>query len=836
MSLLHPALLYGLLLAAVPVVLHLLMRARPKKIDFPALRLLENIRKQNSQRMRLRHIGLLLLRILILVLLVLAVTRPTLPAANYGLTSSEWGTGIVVLLIAVAAYFLGRKYWVRKVEQKHVQSWRESWLKTGTAILALLLMLLLVGLPYQKRVYSEIRNPGEQLQLNVPVAAVFLFDVSASMGYRHENRNRLEQAQELALTQVRSFPSGSRVSITDNATAKPIRFLKDLNAAVARLQRRESLRPHDASLLLNDRLLSAIQLQTKERQKLLDEGEGKNSDRFLREIYIYTDRVRSAWSLDDAKRLKAEIEQAPWLRCYIIDVGVQPVNNISLSHLSLSQSMVIQGSIVRVSAEVTNQNLRTIETVAELYLDDGNGSLVKRDQTSLTLEAKQTGQASFSIKANSLGIIQGEIRLAQSDPLKIDNVIAFSLRVEPRPKVLIVAEKAEEAFVWEQALAPAGLVKRGVHQYEVKVVSPSKLLSQLKNNSSTSPTKPDVIYLMNVSRLTEKTWNALQEFVEQGGGLGVILGRGKNWIDVENYRDFDQTDWLAALPSVETRPVTLKKIEVTRDDHPVFSYLKELNVLSLFSSAAVRRFWKTDITDGAITIANFNDEERSPAIVVRNYGRGRVLSLSTAVDLRRAAEQQNWSDLARLDWIYAAWADQMTKYLQGGRNLRLNRTVGEPVVLSLPESRLDKQALLQLPGLRQNKITIPFQGTLLNITVSNNRLSDSNNNGVKKNRQIAADRIGNYRLLFPGGAMNSYGFSLQLPDKETDLQPLSYAELDELFGENRWQLSRTYEELERTVLLGRIGKEAYPMLITLLILFFLGEHLAANFFYGRQES
>ncbi len=84
--------------------------------------------------------------------------------------------------------------------------------------------------------------------------------------------------------------------------------------------------------------------------------------------------------------------------------------------------------------------------------------------------------------------------------------------------------------------------------------------------------------------------------------------------------------------------------------------------------------------------------------------------------------------------------------------------------------------------------------------------------------------------------MNSYGFSLQLRDKETDLQPLSYAELDELFGVDRWQLSRTYEELERTVLLGRIGKEAYPMLITLLILFFLGEHLAANFFYGRQES
>ena len=836
MSLLHPGLLYGLLLAAVPVVLHLLMRSRPKKIDFPALRLLENIRKQNSQRMRLRHIGLLLLRILILVLLVLAVTRPTLPAANYRLTFSEWGTGLIVILVAIAAYFLGRKYWVQKVEQKHVQSWRESWLRAGTAFVAFLLMLLLVGWPYQKRVYSEIRNPGEQLQLNVPVAAVFLFDVSASMGYRHENRNRLEQAQELALTQVRSFPSGSQVSITDNATAKPIRFLRDLNAAVARLQRRESLRPHDASLLLNDRLLSAIQLQVKERQKLIDEGEGENSDRFLREIYIYTDRARSAWSLDEAERLKAEIEQAPWLRCYIIDVGVEPTSNVSLSRLSLSQAMVIQGAMARISADVTNQNLRSTESVAELYLDDGNGSLVKRDQTILTLEAEQTAQASFTIKANSLGILQGEIRLAQSDPLKIDNVIAFSLMVEPRAKVLIVAEKAEEAFAWEQALAPAELVKRGVNQYEVKIIQPSRLLAQLEQSSTSSQTKlPDVIYLMNVSRLSEKTWNSLQNYVEQGGGLGVILGSTR--IDVENYRNLGQADWLAALPSVHTRPTTLKKIEVTRDDHPVFSYLKELNVLSLFSSTAVRRYWLTDLTDDAIPIANFNDKQRSPAIVVRNYVRGRVLSLSTGADLHGASEQQNWSYLARLDWIYAAFADQMTKYLQGGRDLRLNRTVGEPVVLSVPEEAVGKDALLQLPGLRQNKVSIPFQGTLLNITASNNsERSSSGNNGVKKNRQIAADRIGNYRLLFPAKAMNSYGFSLQLSDKETDLQPLSYAELDELFGVDRWQLSRTYEELERTVLLGRIGKEAYPILITLLILFFLGEHLAANFFYGRQES
>ena len=61
MILLNPALLAGLALIAIPVILHLLMRAKPKRLIFPALRLIATRRKQNSQRLRLRHLLLLAL-------------------------------------------------------------------------------------------------------------------------------------------------------------------------------------------------------------------------------------------------------------------------------------------------------------------------------------------------------------------------------------------------------------------------------------------------------------------------------------------------------------------------------------------------------------------------------------------------------------------------------------------------------------------------------------------------------------------------------------------------------------------------------------------------------
>src|SRR5258708_1818243 len=63
MSLLHPALLSGLGLAVIPVLLHLLLQAKPKRLIFPALRLIKQSRRQNVRRMQLRHLWLLLLAV-----------------------------------------------------------------------------------------------------------------------------------------------------------------------------------------------------------------------------------------------------------------------------------------------------------------------------------------------------------------------------------------------------------------------------------------------------------------------------------------------------------------------------------------------------------------------------------------------------------------------------------------------------------------------------------------------------------------------------------------------------------------------------------------------------
>ena len=78
MSFVHPLLLGGLLLVGVPVLIHLIMQQKPKRLPFPAFRFLVQKVRTNQRRLRLRHLLLLLLRMGLIALLCLALARPML--------------------------------------------------------------------------------------------------------------------------------------------------------------------------------------------------------------------------------------------------------------------------------------------------------------------------------------------------------------------------------------------------------------------------------------------------------------------------------------------------------------------------------------------------------------------------------------------------------------------------------------------------------------------------------------------------------------------------------------------------------------------------------------
>ncbi len=82
----YPLLLAGLLLAGVPVLLHFLVRKKPKTLLFPAFRFLLLKKRANTRNLRLKHLLLLLLRVALIVLICLALARPRVLHESLGLS------------------------------------------------------------------------------------------------------------------------------------------------------------------------------------------------------------------------------------------------------------------------------------------------------------------------------------------------------------------------------------------------------------------------------------------------------------------------------------------------------------------------------------------------------------------------------------------------------------------------------------------------------------------------------------------------------------------------------------------------------------------------------
>jgi len=83
----HPAALFGLAFAGVPILLHLMHRARPRPQAFPAARFVPPAPLPRQGRRRLEDLFLLILRCLVIALIALTVARPRFvrpPAAGRG--------------------------------------------------------------------------------------------------------------------------------------------------------------------------------------------------------------------------------------------------------------------------------------------------------------------------------------------------------------------------------------------------------------------------------------------------------------------------------------------------------------------------------------------------------------------------------------------------------------------------------------------------------------------------------------------------------------------------------------------------------------------------------
>lgn len=98
MTFLNPFVLFGLLAASIPIIIHLLNLRKLKVVEFSSLQFLKEMQKNKMRKIRIKQILLLILRTLIIVFLVFSFSRPTIKNINIAGLGSEVKNTIVLIV------------------------------------------------------------------------------------------------------------------------------------------------------------------------------------------------------------------------------------------------------------------------------------------------------------------------------------------------------------------------------------------------------------------------------------------------------------------------------------------------------------------------------------------------------------------------------------------------------------------------------------------------------------------------------------------------------------------------------------------------------------------
>lgn len=812
MSLLNPALIFGLACAVIPIALHLMMRAKPKRLVFPALRLIQKCRRQNVRRIRLRHIWLLLLRVFVLAILVISLMRPSLPAAQYGLTFRESLTLGVIVAVAFAAYFSVMARWRKQGVANHVIVSRRTSLRGAVGVVGLLLTLLLIAWPYKERVAAAITAPRPEASPDLPVAAVFLFDTSQSMDYRQEGKTRLDEVKEMANEHLSALPRRSRIAITDSSGTSPVLFQADKTGAQKRI---ESLSTSPRFVPLNDRLRAALRLQEEDRERTLsaagENASGAAVDRLIREIYIFTDLSRSAWTETSAKLLRDELTRVPWASVYLIDAGVEEPRNIALTGLTLSAQEVSSDGDVMVEASVVSQGFDGQEVNVEFYAHALNAEPVERGQQTVTLKSSSGQPLQFSAEVAGNDGMRGELRLVTSDPLATDNRLWLTVGIRPPVRVLLVAparNASPQAIADSEAFEMFNLLT--ALEFDVTFLPAHEL-------EAAELTASDLVILLNVPTPSRRSWKQLQQFVTAGGGLLGFLGSqafdGAVGVDSVAWSTEEALDVLPGKLDVVRRFRPAVGLDVKNTDHPVLAEFDQQGVAAEVALIPVWRCWHVEPANDARVVAAFTDDRATPAILERSVGQGRSVLFTTAGHLAFDEERQ-WNRLPA-SWQFLVLVNRLALYLSGRTDAKFNFYPNEPVVIENDREQPIREYLLRKPAGTQ----LPGSAAVDSDTVWVND----------------ANELGHY-LIKPQTGGRLISFSVNHDPAESDFSRATESDLDNLLGEGRYSVASDVESLTRSVTAGRLGVEVFPIILGVVLILFSLELLTANRFYEADAE
>ena len=453
-------------------------------------------------------------------------------------------------------------------------------------------------------------------------------------------------------------------------------------------------------------------------EKDLKSREGASINRV---IYVVSDMRQRDWPTKDVagdsdqtsvnstlKRIGSEAAG-----CFLVDVGREDdLGNLLVEEVRPEEKALVSGVNCRFGVKVRNAGKRDVNDVKVRFTSAGS---IPLEVDVPTLAAGQAETVPFSYtfarpesptedaRREPVPIRVEVVPPATpgADELQADDTRYFAARVVPGIKTLIVdgdpsAEYGRsESFFLNRALAPPGRSLSGV---SVNVVTDVEFETVRLDDYQ-------VIYLCNLYRIPEERRQALERWVNAGGGLVIALGDqldevvynrelyrgGKGLLPLELNKsegDEEEQHWLNFSVQSKTHPV----MKAFRDGGNLFT-----------DAVKIFRWWDCKVDADAVkagtvsVVATLSDDQHTPAVVDKAFGEGRVLVFTTPLDL-------DWSDWPQ-DASYPLTMLILNSYMARKTADEANVSVGTELEQTLDLTHYDLDVALKRP----DEKTIPLQ-------------------------------------------------------------------------------------------------------------------------------
>ncbi len=299
----HPLLLAGVTLMGLPVLLHLLMRQEPKRIVFPAFRLLQQKSRINQRKLRLRHFLLLLLRMLLILLMALTLFQPLVLSDRLNLKGEQPVAAVIVLDTSPSmGYIVAEREFLDEIRQKQLQ---------------------LLG--------------------EVPKGPWTLFD----------------EARARVLELIDQLPENSKVVLVE--TGDPVQIQRWPSIEDVRRRVRDLKKPSFSGASLSEALPRALRLLSR-----VDKEQGENLPPLPKLLVLLSDRTRDCWGQVPADEIQKALQEVPppLAKPIFVDVGLDKTFNAGIVAAQVKPELVPAQQPVKISVLLLAKGKELTTTLA----------------------------------------------------------------------------------------------------------------------------------------------------------------------------------------------------------------------------------------------------------------------------------------------------------------------------------------------------------------------------------------------------------------------------------------------------------------------------------------